>query len=523
MSSLGVPAASRATSSTTPNSRSSRPSSPASTPTIARIAQENNARKHLVDQNVPVVVEKNVTVGLLDEATLAKILPPWRIALRRGLAKSLELEMPILEAIQNHCRTPALDVYFVKTSLLGSHGFFMIFIPTFFWFGWGSVGRGLLYVLAAGGYSTSVLKDLFCIARPFSPPLARLSVGNHHHEYGFPSTHSTNSVSMALYFGGLVARHSSLSVFANAVIYIMLVIFACSVTFGRLYTGMHSMVDVTVGSLIGVAVWASYWWLETTIEAFTVSSAWRVTISIVPTTLFLVFVHPAPAEDCPCFEDAVAFVSVVCGVMVGRTWHTIDFAQSTLGADWNSSLRTAGWSSAVFAKLLIGILAILVWRLAAKEVAHATLPPIFRFLSPYILPRRHYVVATEYDDYKKTDTLLHPIPSILDLPSLDELDSIDISSSSTDDLNGNASRESPPLTFELRNRGGTTFNEDPLDRVAKSALLKARQPEEVKIGDETQNIRRDADVLTKVIVYSGIGYIASILIPTFFLWSGLSV
>lgn len=100
MSSLGVPAASRATSSTTPNSRSSRPSSPASTPTIARIAQENNARKHLVDQNVPVVVEKNVTVGLLDEATLAKILPPWRIALRRGLAKSLELEMPILEAIQ---------------------------------------------------------------------------------------------------------------------------------------------------------------------------------------------------------------------------------------------------------------------------------------------------------------------------------------------------------------------------------------------------------------------------------------
>lgn len=139
------------------------------------------------------------------------------------------------------------------------------------------------------------------------------------------------------------------------------------------------MVDVTVGSLIGVAVWASYWWLETTIEAFTVSSAWRgtmtclvftkptstdncsknrntVTISIVPTTLFLVFVHPAPAEDCPCFEDAVAFVSVVCGVMVGRTWHTIDFAQSTLGADWNSSLRTAGWSSAVFAKLLIGSL-----------------------------------------------------------------------------------------------------------------------------------------------------------------------
>lgn len=49
----------------------------------------------------------------------------------------------------------------------------------------------LLYVLAAGGYVTSVLKDLFCVPRPYSPPLVRLSVGTHALEYGFPSTHST--------------------------------------------------------------------------------------------------------------------------------------------------------------------------------------------------------------------------------------------------------------------------------------------------------------------------------------------
>ena len=75
------------------------------------------------------------------------------------------------------------------------------------------------------------------------------------------------------------------------------------------------MLDVSVGSLIGIGIWGSYWVLEQTIENFTLSSGWTVTATIVPATLFLVFVHPAPAEDCPCFEDAVAFVSVVGGIV----------------------------------------------------------------------------------------------------------------------------------------------------------------------------------------------------------------
>lgn len=43
-------------------------------------------------------------------------------------------------------RTPALDVYFVKTSLLGTHAFFMICVPMPFWFGHGDLGRGYVLV-----------------------------------------------------------------------------------------------------------------------------------------------------------------------------------------------------------------------------------------------------------------------------------------------------------------------------------------------------------------------------------------
>lgn len=36
----------------------------------------------------------------------------------------------------------------------------------------------------------------------------------------------------------------------------------------------HSMLDVGVGSLIGVLVWGTYWALEQTIENYTLSSGW---------------------------------------------------------------------------------------------------------------------------------------------------------------------------------------------------------------------------------------------------------
>ncbi|KAL8280762.1 hypothetical protein RQP46_006766 [Phenoliferia psychrophenolica] len=478
-------------------------------------------------------IDDEQPVGLLSDREMSALLPPWRMKMRAAVARNVDREMPTLLWIQETCRTPALDVYFQWSSLLGSHTFFMLFVPIWFWFGYGSVGRGLIYVLAAGGYLTSVLKDLFCVARPYAPPLTRLSVGNHAHEYGFPSTHSTNSVSMALFFGGLIMRHSSHPVWVNGIAYALLTFFALTVTFGRLYTAMHSMLDVSVGSLIGALIWVSYWFLEGIIETWSLSAGWTVTATIVPATLFLVFVHPAPAEDCPCFEDAVAFVSVVGGIVLGRNWCHNDFRQATLGAAWETPLATSVWTSAVFAKVLIGVLGIFVWRLVAKEASHRALPPIFRFFAPLIsLPRRHYVVATEYEGYQHGDGGLHPIPSILDLPSLDELEAIDISHGKSAAVekggggNGGGGMRSRP------NAAGAGVVDDPLERVKRGGLPSNKEKgfEEMSVGEEAEvakkppveTIRHDADVLTKVIVYSGIGWIATIGIPSAFEWVGLS-
>jgi hypothetical protein len=43
--------------------------------------------------------------------------------------------------MQNKVRSPALDAYFAYTANLGTHTFFMIFLPIQFWCGYTSVGR----------------------------------------------------------------------------------------------------------------------------------------------------------------------------------------------------------------------------------------------------------------------------------------------------------------------------------------------------------------------------------------------
>lgn len=65
---------------------------------------------------------------------------------------------------------------------------------------------------------------------------------------------------------------------------------------------------------------------------------------------------------------------------------------------------------------------VFVWRLAAKPVLHAILPPIFRVLATlFTLPsRRFYIPATDYRTYPHELLLGNPIPSVIDLPAMGE-------------------------------------------------------------------------------------------------------
>jgi membrane-associated phospholipid phosphatase len=121
-------------------------------------------------------------------------------------------------------------------------------------------------------------------------------MGTHHLEYGFPSTHSTNSVSIALFLFTHLHRLASapadqngsdrapaVSPTAYALLTVALAWYVLSIVLGRLYTAMHSFTDCVVGVLMGAGIWwvhDGYWglgagaWVEELVDGHGMVGAW---------------------------------------------------------------------------------------------------------------------------------------------------------------------------------------------------------------------------------------------------------
>ncbi|KAG5637587.1 hypothetical protein H0H81_004038 [Sphagnurus paluster] len=549
---------------------SSRASSPAPSPSIngnGHFLYLQNEKPKIYD------LDGDVTPGRLPMDLYEATLPWWRAAIRRRLVETVKWESEVIARLQNIIRTPWLDAYFVYTSSLGTHTFFMTVLPAFFFFGHNEMGRGLLIVLALGVYLSSFIKDLICSPRPFAPPVTRLTIGTHHLEYGFPSTHSTNCVSIALFFFGHVHRLASLdepviSPQAFTLIAAALSVYTFSIVFGRIYTAMHSFTDCAVG----VALGAGIWWGQTSwagiplalgpsnplyslvtllrpaghtgtvtfqlgaglgagawVEDWVRRGGWEVPLILVPLCLLAINQHPQPVDDCPCFEDAIAFGSVVLGALVGAwamNFFGLNLGTTALmpGSGWVYELgawvqveRThwdiiVWWGFAAL-KMVSGVLVIFAWRLLAKSLLHLILPPTFRGLARvFSLPnRRFYTPATDYksvpSDFNSASGL-HAIPSVIDLPS-----TAGGGAGIGIEVGGIGSGvRGVSTTGAMKMRGGAPVSAvaDP----AKRGLASHHREMGEKAREPVKHY--DADVLTKVVVYAGIAVLACEALPATF-------
>ncbi|CAG8590681.1 6187_t:CDS:2, partial [Cetraspora pellucida] len=208
-----------------------------------------------------------IDAGTHPESYYDKLLPPTSAQLRRWLLSTIRKETRLLAKIQNSLHHPLLDSFFMFASALGTHTFFILFLPIFFWLGYDSVARSLTLIITSGVVFTGFLKDLLCLPRPLSPPIRRLSMGSHHLEYGFPSTHTTNAVSIALYFLTNIydVESNNMLKFVGT---ICLIFYCLSVVAGRIYCGMHSLTDVLAGLILAILIWWIHWSWQIQIDEF---------------------------------------------------------------------------------------------------------------------------------------------------------------------------------------------------------------------------------------------------------------
>lgn len=324
-------------------------------------------------------------------------LPRWRYMLRQWLIPLIRWETPYLARLQQACRTPFLDSYFAITANLGTHTFFMTFLPICFWCGYPDFGIALVHMLAAGVYLSGYAKDLVCLPRPLSPPLHRITMsGSAALEYGFPSTHTTNAVSVAFYCLHELWKHQDdYSAVTFRILVGLCLCYATSIGVGRMYCGMHGFFDVIFGAFLGAIIAAIRVAFGPAYDNAIISGNFLHLCSAVAVMALAVRFHPEPADNCPCFDDSVAFIGVVMGSSIA-SW---DYSRRLTGAahpDISLSQMFAYTNEDLaksLGRLIGGIIAIFVWRAVAKPFLLTTLPPIFRFVGHYgvRIPRRFFL------------------------------------------------------------------------------------------------------------------------------------
>ena len=217
-------------------------------------------------------------------------------------------------------------------------------------------------------------------------------------EYGFPSTHSTNAVSVAVYaILELRSSPDNFSPMVKPMLEVIAYFYAISIIVGRVYCGMHGVFDVVIGSLLGAGLSIIEVSFIEKYERFLGEGSFKALSIVILIILVLVRIHPEPADDCPCFDDSVAFAGVLCGVEAGL-YH---YAQTSFS--WNApvpatvpyDLEILGWPKTV-ARAGLGVLLILVWKESMKPTMLMVLPPIFRALERLglTLPRKFFKRAT---------------------------------------------------------------------------------------------------------------------------------
>ncbi|XP_057768722.1 lipid phosphate phosphatase delta [Salvia miltiorrhiza] len=280
---------------------------------------------------------------------------------------------PIIIKIQKY-QHRYLDAFFSGLSCVVSVPFYTAFLPLLFWTGHCKLARQMTLLIAFCDYTGNCIKDVVSAPRPRSPPVRRVTATKDEEdnamEYGLPSSHTLNTVCLSGYLLHYILDYTESN---DLSIRVAGFILACLVVgligFGRIYLGMHSLIDIIGGLALGLGILAIWLAVSEYIDNFVVSGQ-NVVSFWAALCFLLLFAYPTPEVPTPSFEYHTAFNGVALGIVVGihQTFH--QFHHENVARVFSPQLTLP----AFVGRLLLGIPTILLVKFCSKALAKWILP-----------------------------------------------------------------------------------------------------------------------------------------------------
>uniref|UniRef100_UPI003AB0028F sphingosine-1-phosphate phosphatase 2 isoform X5 n=1 Tax=Centroberyx gerrardi TaxID=166262 RepID=UPI003AB0028F len=201
---------------------------------------------------------------------------------------------------------------FLLSAGLGHEFFYITCLPCIHWNLDPFLCRRLINIWALVMYVGQVMKDVLKLPRPLSPPVVKLET-RVDAEYGLPSTHAMAATSIS--FTLLLSATSRIQ-FQFEVGLLIAVVLSSLVCLSRLYTGMHSVLDVICGALISAILMLLTYPYWETFDHFQLTSPISPAVALV-LPLLLSYTYPELGHYSTTRGDTTTILGAGAGSSVG--------------------------------------------------------------------------------------------------------------------------------------------------------------------------------------------------------------
>ncbi|KFR01609.1 Sphingosine-1-phosphate phosphatase 2, partial [Opisthocomus hoazin] len=282
---------------------------------------------------------------------------------------------------------------FKFSAALGQEIFYITFLPFTYWNIDHSVSRRMIIIWSIVMYIGQVSKDILKWPRPLSPPVVKLERRTDA-EYGMPSTHAMAAT--AISFSFLIATVNQYK-YPFALGLVAAFVFSALVCLSRLYTGMHTVLDVIGGALISAVLLVLLYPVWDTIDHLLLTSPFCPLLSIV-VPLVLCYNYPKLDYYSPTRGDTTTILGAGAGATVGF-WLSNQYA---VPADTRENFQlgfpliTSKMAVLVLARSSVGIFVVLLTRQLMKSAVLGLLGYRYKFPINDLEARRRLEVEVPY-------------------------------------------------------------------------------------------------------------------------------